>query len=75
MQTMREFEFYMALSAARTQAIYQGQARYILVESDRGVKLQLPAVNFRRYVADDGIRGRFAVRIDTDNRIIDLRRL
>ena len=72
---MREFKFSMALPADRTQSIYQGQARYIIVESDQGLKLQLPAVNFRRYVTDDGINGRFAGRIDSDNRIVDLRRL
>ena len=72
---MREYKFSMALSAARTHSIYQGMARYILVESDQGLKLQLPAVNFRQYVTDDGIHGYFSVQIDDSNKIINLRRL
>jgi hypothetical protein len=69
---MREFEFDMALSAQKTQAIYEGQARYILVETDRGLKLQLPAVNFYKYVTADGIKGRFRVKIDADNKFIEM---
>jgi hypothetical protein len=72
---MRSFEFTLALSAQKTRSIYQGQARYILVESDQGLKLQLPAANFRDYVGADGIHGRFSVRIDAGNKILQLRKL
>ena len=72
---MREFEFNMALSAKKTARIYEGMARYILVESESGLTLQLPAVNFREYVTANGIHGRFRVRIDTDNRIIALSKI
>ena len=72
---MHTFEFDMALSAQKTRAIYEGRARYILVESDQGVKLQLPASNFYRHVTTEGIRGRFSVDVDADNKIISLRRL
>ena len=72
---MSEFEFDMALSALELRSIYEGQARYILVVSDEGLKLQLPAVNFRNFVASDGIHGRFRVIIDANNKIRELRKL
>ncbi len=72
---MRDFEFDLALSAQKVQAIYQGQARYILVESDNGLKLQLPAANFRGFVTEDGINGRFAISIDANNKIQVLHRI
>ena len=72
---MRHFEFSLDLPAHKIERIYQGNARYILVESDEGLTLQLPAINFRDHVAEDGIHGRFVVRIDDDNRIRSLRRL
>jgi len=72
---MRNFEFTMALSAQKTRAIYAGQARFILVETDQGMKLQLPAANFLDYVGADGIQGRFRVGIDDDNKILTLQRL
>ena len=68
----RTFEFSINLSAEKTQHIYQGQARYILVYTDDGLRLQLPAINFRQYVASNGIQGRFKVEIDDHNKIIQL---
>lgn len=65
----------MALSASKLQSVYDGQARYILVESDQGLKLQLPASNFRAYVTSDGIHGRFRVQIDDRNKLVALQKL
>jgi hypothetical protein len=72
---MTNFEFNLALSAEQTSSIYEGRARYILVESEQGLKLQLPAANFRTYVSADGITGRFSVAIDANNKIQALRKL
>ena len=71
---MPNFEFDMALSAQQMMSIYEGQARFILVESLQGSKLQLPAANFRAYVRADGITGRFSVEIDHNNKILALRK-
>ena len=72
---MSKFEFTMSLSAQKIHSVYQGRARYILVESDEGLKLQLPAANFRSFVTADGIHGRFRVTIDASNKIRALRKL
>ncbi len=72
---MRNYEFDMALSALKTRSIYEGHVGYILVESDQGLKLRLPAANFREYVTADEIQGRFNVKIDAKNKIIELRKL
>lgn len=72
---MRNFEFDMTLSAQKTRAIYEGQARHILVETEQGLKLQLPAANFYKYVTADGIQGRFSVKIDADNKLIEMRKV
>ena len=72
---MQNFEFTMTLSAQKTQSIYEGQARHILVVTDDGLKLQLPAANFRSYVTADGIHGRFRVEIDATNKIMALQKL
>ncbi len=69
----RRFEFDLSLSADKTERIYQGQARYILVYTDNGTSLQLPAINFRQYVDERGIQGRFEVEIDDKNKIIQLK--
>ena len=72
---MRQFRFTMALTAEKTRAIYAGQARFILVETDQGLKMQLPAANFLEYVTAGGIQGRFDVKIDVNNKILALHRV
>ena len=72
---MPKFKFEMALSAQEIRSIYEGQMRSFLVISDGGIKLQLPAVNFRRFVTADGIRGRFSVTIDASNKLQELVKL
>ena len=68
----RKFKFNLKLCAEKVQHIYSGQARYILVYTDDGISLQLPASNFQRYVNDQGIQGRFEVEVNDNNRIIRL---
>ncbi|NNE63413.1 MAG: DUF2835 domain-containing protein [Gammaproteobacteria bacterium] len=69
----RKFKFNLKLSAEKVQHIYGGQARYILVYTDDGISLQLPASNFRQYVTERGIHGQFEVEIDDKNKLISLR--
>ncbi len=75
MAMMRDFEFDLALSSDRIETLYSGQARYVLVETVQGLKLQLPASNFRQFVSGEGIRGRFRVKIDQNNKIQQLEML
>ncbi len=72
---LRQFEFTLSISNEQTQRIYEGQARFILAYTDSGLKLQLPAQNFRTYVSDTGIQGRFRVEITDENKLVKLRRL
>ncbi len=71
----RRYEFGMALSAQKTREIYRGRARYILVETDDGTRLQLPASRFREFVDGDGIHGRFRVETDTKHKLQSLQRI
>ncbi len=71
----RRYEFGMALSAQKTREIYRGRARYILVETDDGTRLQLPASRFREFVDGDGIHGRFRVETDTEHKLQSLQRI
>ena len=71
----RTYEFTIQLSSEKTRSIYQGQARFLLVYTDDGTKLQLPAQNFRSYVTSEGINGRFSVKTDNENKILQLNKL
>jgi hypothetical protein len=65
----KSFNFSLNLSAAKTESIYQGQIKYIIVVTDQGLKLQLPAHNFRSFVNSNGIRGRFRLITDDENKL------
>ncbi len=72
---MREVRFSLVISAEEMLRYYQGAAQNVLVTTDRGLKLQFPAEHLRRFVTEQGVRGRFAIRFDANNRFVDLRRI
>ena len=65
----KSFYFPLDLSYAKTESIYQGQIRYIIVQTDEGLKLKLPAQNFRPFVSLNGIKGHFRLETDRQNRV------
>jgi hypothetical protein len=65
----RQYQFNINLSVEKTESIYAGHARFILAYDNSGLKLRLPAENFRQYVTRNGIHGRFQVNLDSDNKI------
>lgn len=69
------FNFNLSLSVEKTRTIYQGQVKYILVYTDEGLKVQLPAASFRTYVSEQGIHGRFRAETDDSNRLTRLQRI
>ncbi|MGF1703416.1 DUF2835 domain-containing protein [Photobacterium makurazakiensis] len=48
---------------------YSGAASTVVVRTDNGLKLQLPASRFRPFLTQIGIKGRFRVTVNTDNRL------
>ena len=72
---MNQYEFNVSLTAEQIETIYRGQARFIQVTSRDGLKLQLPAANFRRFVTANGIQGKFQVKVDASNKLQHLRKL
>lgn len=72
---MPTHHFSLALNTEAIYSIYEGRTRFVLVRSDQGLRLQLPATNFRRFVTSDGIRGRFRVVLDDNNKLIELTKL
>ena len=69
------FDFNLSLSVEKTRSIYQGQVKYILVYTDQGLKIQLPAERFRTHVSEQGIHGRFRAETDDNNRLTRLVRI
>lgn len=69
------FDFTINLSKQKTEQIYRGQAKYLLVVTDDGPKLQFPIGNFRAFVSEQGIQGRFRTETDERHRLLKLGKL
>ncbi len=72
---MPTLELNISLTAQQVKTIYEGQTRFILATSSDGLKVQLPALNFRPFVTLNGIHGRFRVSVDANNKIRKLEKL
>ncbi|WP_434360681.1 DUF2835 domain-containing protein [Parasalinivibrio latis] len=62
---MKQYYFRISVSYSDYQNYYSGHASSVLVTTDEGLRIQLPASHFRPYLTYSGIRGRF--RLITDN--------
>ncbi len=67
--------FRLNLSREKTLSYYQGMAQTVLVYSDDGRRIALPAQALRPFVSLSGISGHFSVSIDQHNKLQNLIRL
>jgi glucose-6-phosphate isomerase len=72
---MREVRFSLIISAEEMLRYYRGAAKDVIVTTDTGLRVQFPAQHLQRFVTPDGVRGRFAIRFDGNNKFAGIRRL
>lgn len=51
---------------------YSGTASTVMVMTEQGLKLQLPASRFRSFLTQLGVKGRFRLTTDQNNRFLNL---
>lgn len=69
-----ELRFRLDVSSDQFMAHYQGLAASIQTMSLDGRRVRFPASILRPHLRHDGVHGLFVLRIDADNRVVDLRR-
>lgn len=57
------------------QQHYSGAASAVVVYTDRGLTLQLPAMRLRPFLSQLGIKGRFRLTVDENNRFKSLEQI
>ncbi|MCP3867477.1 MAG: DUF2835 domain-containing protein [Gammaproteobacteria bacterium] len=67
--------FRVALPADRYLSYYQGFASNVIVRSEDGRRIQLPAARLRPFLTKEGIFGRFELILSDLNKLVDIRRL
>ncbi|MCE0492557.1 DUF2835 domain-containing protein [Vibrio salinus] len=69
---MKHYYFSVYISYLEFQRLYTGSASVVVVTTEDGLKLQLPAIKLRPYLSQLGIRGRFRLTADNNNKFIEL---
>jgi Protein of unknown function (DUF2835). len=63
------YTFRIDISSDDVLKFYRGTLEAISVVSEQGARLQFPFYHLRPFISKIGIKGRFRMVIDTDNRI------
>lgn len=73
---MPRLHFVIHISAEEYLRYYQFRANQVVVATEEGPTLRLPARHFRPFITHDGIHGRFCVIYDArEQKLLDLKRL
>jgi hypothetical protein len=72
---MRTIRFTLAISSEDYLRFYQGNARSVAACADDGRRIKFPAEHLRPFVMHDGVRGRFELMFDANNKFIALRKI
>ncbi|MDF2152139.1 DUF2835 domain-containing protein [Vibrio sp. CAU 1672] len=72
---MKQYCFSLNVSYQIFLAHYSGAASAVQVVTDNGMRLQLPATKFRPFISQLGIRGRFRLTTDQNNKFLKLEAL
>ncbi len=71
---VREFTVTLSIERAEYERLYRGQATTVVARDSRGITVQFPAQALRAFLNHTGISGTFLIRIDRNNRLLDIRR-
>ncbi len=69
---MNYYYFSLNISYNKFLSHYGGVASNVVVNTDRGLRLQLPASRFRPFLSQLGVRGRFRLTTDQSNKFVKL---
>ena len=74
-QSMQSLVVNLVIAADEYLRVYAGSARQVSTISVDGRRVSFPANILRQFVTRDGIRGRFLIQFDNDNRFHSVRKL
>ncbi|CAM3578675.1 hypothetical protein VA7868_04388 [Vibrio aerogenes CECT 7868] len=69
---MQYYYFSLNISYHDYLSYYSGQAASVLVVTDNGLKLQLPAIRFRPFLTQLGLKGRYRLTTDKNHKFVSL---
>jgi hypothetical protein len=63
------YTFRIHITSDEVLKFYKKEIRAVSVVTEQGIRLQFPFHHLRPFVASFGVKGRFRVILDSDNRI------
>ncbi|ENM5825662.1 DUF2835 domain-containing protein [Vibrio metoecus] len=69
---MNYYFFSLNISYQTFVAHYSGVASSVVVITEQGLRLQLPATRLRPFLSQIGVKGRFRLTTDQNNRFVKL---
>ncbi|MGF1732325.1 DUF2835 domain-containing protein [Photobacterium kasasachensis] len=72
---MKSYTFSVYISYQSYLNHYSGAASTVVVVTDNGLKLQLPASRFRPFLSQLGVKGRFRITVNNQNRLDTLEQI
>lgn len=72
---MKQFEFYLSISAKKYLDYYRGTVKQVVVRSNNGALVQFPASLLTKFVTKSGISGHFVLSCAANNKGAKLHKL
>ncbi|MBT8139837.1 MAG: DUF2835 domain-containing protein [Gammaproteobacteria bacterium] len=65
----------IAISSAELMKLYRGSARQVVAEARDGRVVRFPALSLQPFISRDGVRGRFRLMINANNKLMHIDKL
>jgi len=72
---MNHYYFTISVTYQAYLQHYSGQASNVLIVTECGLKIQLPASRLRPFLTYGGIKGRFILATDSSNKFVELTKI
>lgn len=72
---MTRYEFHLSIPPAKYVEYYRGTVRHVVARATTGQNVQFPASLLQKFVAPEGIVGRFVLTVDANHKVVSLERL
>lgn len=72
---MQTFYFTLSLKYDLCERLYVPGINSVIIKDDNGKRIQLPVRNLRPHVSPIGIKGRFRLMIDENNKIMSFEKI
>ena len=68
-------KFSLNIPQSKILRYYEGHVKNLIVTLDNGKRVQLPLINFRPFISDEGLQGLFEVTFTSEFKLVSLNRI